>query len=330
MSTSTVNDFLFMLAVVSGSLGLFLLYFGWHGKRLDYRPICKKCKFDLHGLLKSSERCPECGVSLRIQQNIQLGQRAPIKGLIAISIAMILFGVVTIAWQGTIMASQMNWLRMAKTSSLIQDLESTNIANETESSRELARRVASNHVSVEEFNSIYTIALARQADASRPWVNSYGDVLELSMLADEASDEERVQILTNAITPTLILMPETTEGELEAMSLGIKSGGVRLGSGGRVALAVELRSFAVDGGEPQTVENPMRATISIFGGSSPSILAQRIPISLEAGDHHIQTTWTIMLVSVEINGESDGNIEDSESRTLATSEFVLENTLSIQ
>ncbi|MCZ6852211.1 MAG: hypothetical protein O7F17_11270, partial [Planctomycetota bacterium] len=81
-------------------VGLALLWIGLHGKRINNHPWCRKCKYDLVGSPEVPAICPECGVSLKKQRSVRIGQRCKRPAFSALGTVVLILTVSTAGWAG--------------------------------------------------------------------------------------------------------------------------------------------------------------------------------------------------------------------------------------
>ena len=63
------------LSLASFLIAILLWRIGRRGKRLDDHPTCRKCAYDLIGLLPDSTRCSECGADIKAKRAVRIGNR---------------------------------------------------------------------------------------------------------------------------------------------------------------------------------------------------------------------------------------------------------------
>ena len=94
--------------------GLRSFVLGFKGRKIDDHPLCGKCRFDLTGLPKDQEKCPECGVIL-LRGGMIIGnlKRQPKRIWIGLIMMLVVF---TLCLPTALrLTGQMNWLDKAPT-----------------------------------------------------------------------------------------------------------------------------------------------------------------------------------------------------------------------
>ena len=76
MSFVGIGIFVLSLAAI---VSLWLIITGYRGQRIDDHPTCRKCHYDLTGIIDSPEQsdstCPECGNDLTAKHSVRYGNR---------------------------------------------------------------------------------------------------------------------------------------------------------------------------------------------------------------------------------------------------------------
>lgn len=203
---TTVIITLCMLA----ALGLGLVAVGWRGRRVNDRPICRKCGFDLTGLSavwpKGTQApcCTECGRVIKSSRSFRIGERKrrPI---------VMMLGVVTLLSAGGGTALAMGTVeRMPRTplTVLRVELDFGKMDRRARALREIIRRIESGAIHDENgraaLRPIVRRALARQADDTKPWGYLWGDFMEVAQFHGLLHDEDWDRYLAQAVRLTLI------------------------------------------------------------------------------------------------------------------------------
>src|SRR6185503_1134498 len=77
---------LFWIQIAFVVLGFFLLWQGLRRRYSDDHPHCRKCGYDLYGLVSGTKLCPECGAELRRRGAIQIGVPRRRWGLVVVAV----------------------------------------------------------------------------------------------------------------------------------------------------------------------------------------------------------------------------------------------------
>lgn len=149
-------------------VGVALLLTGWRGRQIDQHPLCPRCGFDLFGKPRLTNIvCPECGLRIRSIRNVRIGHREARRGLIYLSLALILPSLLMLSIAGTMAARGIEWIRFEPVSWLINDGEVTRSStNQHPAIDELSRRISNGELSTQQLNDVLDHALAVQGDIS--------------------------------------------------------------------------------------------------------------------------------------------------------------------
>src|SRR4051812_1242733 len=71
------------ILTAAAMLGALLLATGLRGRRVDERPRCRRCGYDLSGRPAGSAVCSECGSDLNVPRAVRIGHRERRPGLVA-------------------------------------------------------------------------------------------------------------------------------------------------------------------------------------------------------------------------------------------------------
>jgi hypothetical protein len=157
------------LALVVGTV---LIFVGRRGRRMDDHPICRRCKYDLSGLPKSSERCPECGAGLKLRSAVIIGTRQRRVGMMVGGTMVLLLGLAVAGWSGDRIVRDIEWIRYKPLSWLVADLESGIAATQTSASAELRRRIRAGDLAGSTLKPLIDRAIQSEIAASpkaSPW-----------------------------------------------------------------------------------------------------------------------------------------------------------------
>ena len=159
---------------------LWLIVWGWRGRRLDAHPICRRCGFDLFGLPLGRRVCTECGNYLNQRFATRFGNRrrrwrAIVLGAPVLALCLTWFG--AIAW---VVVREVDVNRYKPVWWLAREMDGTDVAARASALRELRDRVRAGVLSKDQVNALVDRGLAAQADAARPWTGSWGEFIEFA------------------------------------------------------------------------------------------------------------------------------------------------------
>jgi hypothetical protein len=195
------------------AIGLTLLMRGLKGVAIDDHPICRACGFDLFGRPEEASVCSECGAALAGPQAIQIGRRrrrpvmASVGGLLVLP-ALLLIGLIAWASLGSV-----NLLQYEPAWYLLHRCK-TNDANDRQTVLdELMSRMTAGSLAKADIDELSDIALAVQADLTKPWDTKWGDAIDAARKTGNLPAEKYQQYAANAAQFSLAVRPETRRGD---------------------------------------------------------------------------------------------------------------------
>lgn len=161
----------FLVLLAMGALGAVLAVLGWWGRRLDEHPVCGKCAFDLVGSPRPLSQCPECGAVLDLPGAVRLGNRARRPMLAMTGVGLVLPAAVLLIGAATldVNAYKPLWL-------LRHEARATASAGAEAALAEIDARVVAGALDAAQMEALLEDVLTVQADASRPWLEEWGDL----------------------------------------------------------------------------------------------------------------------------------------------------------
>ena len=207
MTGTTHYAWLYVLLTLSTStLGIALLIFGLRGKRLDYHPVCRKCKYDLSGL-PDSATCPECGTNLKTPRSTLVGNRRKRPVLIATGLLLILLA--TFVAGSLLLKNDHNhykpmwWLRI--------EARNTSGSSAKAAIEEISQRDWSDNPKLAQ--TLYEDALKVQADTSRPWMKQWGNIAYDAIGSGAGTEAEHEQFTRAYLSIQLFARPKIRLGK---------------------------------------------------------------------------------------------------------------------
>ncbi len=212
----------FALAVLVGMLvaGVVLFFVGKRGRRLNRNPVCRDCGFDLVGAYPGVVTCPECGSGLKRVGAVRVGVRRRMVSLMAVGALMVLLALAPLGvtvYAGitgaNINPSKPTWL-------LLMEARWSNANAADLIGKELLDRMVTKKIAPAEYGPLVEAALARQADRSMSWSDSWGDIVERAATDSVLSPEQRASFEKNAVVFTLESRPRVVRGEPLPLFIG--------------------------------------------------------------------------------------------------------------
>ena len=221
--------------------GLMLLITGVRGYRIGDHPVCDRCGFDLFGMPSGVSICSECGSDVAQPRAIRIGHRKRKPGLIVLGILMLLSVTLVAGFVGWETWQNINWEQHLPTFWLIHETASTDPASRDPALAELLRRMQAGNLSDGETQKLITRGLAFQADTSKTWVATWGDIIESANRAGKGTSEQWRQYALNAPDLHLTARPRVRRGDV-AVPLRLSDGRGRVGM-------ISTLCVEIDGGD---------------------------------------------------------------------------------
>lgn len=207
---------LWALAGVATLLGLVMLIAAVRGRRINDHPICRRCRFDLVGLIPAAETCPECGSRLDAKNAVRVGARVRryggLRGVV-VAAAVLLIGLAGMGGLGVVAARGVNIYSKLPTAVLVtlsRFSDSPNVPTE------LVARVRAGNVSAYSLKRLGRTALYHQAAAAAgksTWNTAWGDLFVRAWEAQQMNAAETRLFLERAFTPSLKYRERVRRGD---------------------------------------------------------------------------------------------------------------------
>lgn len=287
-------------ALISAALiaaGLLLAAIGVRGRRIDDHPVCRRCRFDLHGLYPGAAACPECGGELR-ENKVRIGRRRVRRGVLSAGAVLCLLGAPGVGFAAWVGVTGTNWYALAPVSVLAWELRRGGDASKA--AQEVMTRMKVGSVSAADAATIADGLLARQGDRDAAWDPGLGDLVEavrtLGLLDDARWERYLLQSARFDVKVRPVIRtggPTILHGSISHERLGSRKFGV--GHFGRYR--VRLVSAQIDGHEIKPHELTWwQPCTSLIEPRSSSHFATAIPTPTKAGRAEIRTTWAAVLL----------------------------------
>lgn len=226
-------------------LGLILLIAGLRGRRLNDHPVCKWCRFDLEGVYPESVTCPECGAGLKRDGAIRIGVRRRVPTLILVGA---LLAAVPLAPFGTV-----GWALLTGTNIdtykplgiLLWEAHHSDRGRLDAIAGEIADRILRQKLSPDQYQRVIEEALAFQGDPSRPWSESWGDLIERARLDGVLTSSQAERFRSQAAVIDLRVRPRIQAGGTTPVLLTLKE--ARVGSSSNLLMSVRVKGVKVAG-----------------------------------------------------------------------------------
>ncbi len=197
---------LWALAGVATLLGLVMLIAAVRGRRVNDHPVCRRCRFDLVGLMPAAEACPECGSRLDAKNAVRVGARVRryggLRGVV-VAAAVLLIGLAGMGGLGVTAVRGVNIYVKLPTAVLVTI---SRVSDSPQMLTELLARAQAGNVSTSSLKQLGERALSRQAAAAAgeiTWNTAWGDLFVLAWEADQMSEADTRAFLDRAFTPAV-------------------------------------------------------------------------------------------------------------------------------
>jgi hypothetical protein len=304
-----------LVALVAG-LGVLLLALGLRGRRINDHPHCRRCLFDLVGLLPADAEafslvCPECGRSIKHVRDIRFGARVRRRWMIAGGSAIL---VLVMAFGGSVVwfAARGPAIYAKLPTPILRTLIPYSSGTGLDAiGNELAKRITSGTLDLREVSSVVEAALDRQRDERQPWSPSLGGAIEAAIRAGQVSDAQFERFCAGAVRLHDYVRETIVEGDEVPIRLVVENRG---GVGGVLRMQAHLLDVILDDvridGERNCAGGPVgsrwpgsgntmidyvlspqdRSVLDQPGSHYPPARAR-----VEPGAHTITTVWALIV-----------------------------------
>jgi hypothetical protein len=182
----------FYLGFILIFVSLGLLVFALARRRVGDEPYCKRCKFELTGLIEP-ERCPECGRGLEMPRSIRIGKsgikpRPMLWGFFLLVLGSVFVGFDAMNRSGFINVTSIKPIRLLYTEAYLLDDRRASVAT-----LEIENRAVMGQIGPEWKESVLQIALDRHSQTWRSFPNAQWrfivDAVEMGELEPDRIDE---------------------------------------------------------------------------------------------------------------------------------------------
>ncbi len=315
------------------------------GGKTPGRKWCARCRYSLDGAAVDSQRCPECGSSLRAYDAVVSRNRAPRPRLLRLGLVVLAITAITLGVRLVQRIDRVNWTAHKPVAWLAFRAGSGRIAVAQAALGELSRRADSGGISDEALAELARRGLALQADAAAEWEPLWGTFIERGITRSLLTDDERREYLQRCLEYSMALQhsghrqgvsfgPQRDQ-ELEArrrsrepldvarhdlMDVEFIVSPERFAQRSRLALDVRCLSATIgDWACPDfPVQRPSASVISSSIFRSP-MRARRmfwIPIAVEPGRYEVTLRWEVQV-----------RLEDEPPETAITEVFDLRDAV---
>ncbi len=244
--------------------GLALLIAGLRGRRLNDHPVCAWCAFDLDGVYPESVTCPECGAGLKRDGSIRIGVRRRMPGVVLMGV---LLAAVPLAPLGAVAWALVTGTNVDSYKPLGLLLWETGHSDSQRMNAlavEIQNRLMARKLDPAQYQRVIEATLELQGDLSRPWTESWGDLIERAKLDGVLKPEQEQRFNSQAAVLELKARPTVQAGGLTPVRLTLKE--ARVGTHTSMTCSVKVKSVAVQG-KPAKWDLVTRGADPFFGES---------------------------------------------------------------
>ena len=262
-----------IVPIVSVALlaGAALVCIGLRGRKVSEHPHCRKCAFDLDGLIATDaatsdqavKKCPECGADLMRARAVRMGQCAKRWGMIAPGAAVLVAGIASAAlvaggagWQARLNKVTPNRI-LAWEAKLGGPLPLDGVLSE------LMLRHASTPFSGGDLRRLCDALLKLQPQPGVAWKDEWGDVIEGAWLAGVIDTDTMRAYLDRGTIWSIECHPQIAVGR--SVSLGVTQRFSRVGYRNRLVVRTSV-SF----------HDPKRSWITVSSNKSSESLSAEL------------------------------------------------------
>jgi hypothetical protein len=270
-------------------IGAGLLVIGLRGRRTNDHPVCRKCRFDLHGVYPEHDRCPECGSALTahaIRQGVRR-RRPRVAALGAISILAGLTLGAAIGWSAAtgfdFNSIKPGWL-------LTRELTSPDATTANSALAELEQRLEDDRLSADVTSRAIEQVLAVQARPIGPWDLSWAEFVDVAQTKGLLSDEQFRRYYRGAVMPEIRTRPRLRVGD--DLVVQYLSHRPRLGVGRSIFVSWRMLAASIDETELPPIHGSIGSGTTIYGpGSGYTASSTRVrtgDLGLPTGIHRVR------------------------------------------
>ncbi|MFZ4573524.1 MAG: hypothetical protein ACOYN0_03955 [Phycisphaerales bacterium] len=242
-----------ILLLVTLLLGAAGFVVGLRGRRINDHPVCSWCKFDLDGVYPESVTCPECGAGLKRDKAVLNGVRKRMPVLAAVGAVLAATSVLPFCVVGYAAITGGDINKFKPLGLLLWEGKLADAARGTKLADEIMTRVLAGKLDAGQYQRVIKTALEIQGDRSKPWSESWGELIERARFDSVLSpaDEQvfaaqapvfeiktRETVNAGGPVPIMIKLKEARVGASTSMFCPVRVGGVSLG-GRALALPAE-------------------------------------------------------------------------------------------
>lgn len=189
------------LLVLPMLAGLALLVFAIQGRRINDHPHCRRCRFDVVGLALPAT-CPECGHTLVTPKDLRQGLRRRSLPLLATAMALVL---ISLSGASALMFGVfrgVNWYSKMPDQMLVAMADGWLGSASAPELAELRERANARTLDSQTLAILAARATAAQQNASRSWIDSWGDLVVRAKEVGAISRPEFEAFLDRAMSVT--------------------------------------------------------------------------------------------------------------------------------
>lgn len=271
--------FLLLVPAVVALIGLLLVWAGLRGRRLDDHPVCRRCRFDLHGLPRDSKVCSECGADLLRPRSIRLGNRARRPLLVATGAALILLPLIATGGASYARSRHVNWTPYKPTWWLTREMFGADSAAGDLASLEMVKRLEKGKLSTSQIDRVANRILDAQANTSEPWSSFWGYWMEVARSGGHISDAQWQRYEGQAMR--LVLKVPATVRRGESVTYYLRDEPARIGGRTRLVFVADRTQLDLNGVPLAT--NEKRQVYFVLSPPPPPFVVESVGIQFIRG-----------------------------------------------
>lgn len=253
-----------LLLVSSMVAGIGLLWAGLRGRRLNDHPVCRWCSFDLEGVYPEGVTCPECGAGLKRDNAVRIGVRRRMPVLVLVGALLAAVPLAPIATVGYALLTGSNIDSYKPLGLLLWESRYSDAGRLDAIATELQNRAMAGKLDPSQYAAVVDAVLDFQGDTSRPWAESWGDLIERARLDGALSATQEERFLSQAAVLELDARSTVQAGSTTPVRVKLKE--ARVGSNMALDCSVKVTGVNVDGHEASWRTNRRSRVDSFFGG----------------------------------------------------------------
>lgn len=322
-------------------LGVVLTWGGLRGRRVNDHPVCRRCRFDLHGVYPGGVTCPECGSGLKGPRAIRVGVRVRRRWALRIGVTVLILSGLLGGAMVWVLAAGPNANKYKPAMLLVFQGRFAGVKRSQEAANEVIRRLQGDEMTDSSIAWAVDAALSIQGDSARPWVPEWGTVIELANAAGKVSNADYARFLHQSVLLGMQARPSVIAGERLPLIVGVEEW--RRASANGLYVGVWIDRVKIGGREVEWVlygekrlalrnsMGPLRIASTAKGtwGATPQVWTDTLGLELDLPEGLAPGTWDVE-IEVRVSAAAGAAITWDEAQAAANARMTLRRSVRIE